>query len=261
MRTRGRYTHLLFSLMFLLCCGMVSGCGIAQEADQPTPTERVAPTVQAAPQQPTDTPAPDVSTALFYNLPQTALNSPVPLYASPNRGDVISPAEIPAGEQVSVMARNPSSSHLRVVWNTGVGWIPVSFTDYNGQQQQLERLPVFEHEPPACAVPITTQFNLNAEWTSDQRRRVAVVVDMFRSTYGTPPPSSLLLTVNGTPVESTRRAIVERGQFSLKDVVFSLPGYIQEGDVLGYVLETTSDEPLTFIATIFSVPENCRWTD
>jgi hypothetical protein len=147
------------------------------------------------------------------------------------------------------------------VWNTGVGWIPVSFTDYNGQQQQLERLPVFEHEPPACAVPVTTQFNLNAEWTSDQRQRVAVVVDIFRSNYGTPPPSSLWLTVNGTPVENTRRAIVERGQFALKDVVFSLPGFMQEGDVLGYALETTSDEPLTFIATIFSVPENCRWTD
>jgi hypothetical protein len=65
--------------------------------------------------------------------------------------------------------------------------------------------------------------------------------------------------VNGQLVESSRRQIVEQGQFSLKDVVFSLPDYLQPGDTLGYHLETTSNEPLVFLATLFSVPDNCQW--
>jgi hypothetical protein len=90
-------------------------------------------------------------------------------------------------------------------------------------------------------------------------QRIAVVVDVSRSRFGEFPASSLSLTVNGQEVESSRRQIVERGQFSLKDVVFSLPGYVQQGDVVGYLLQTTSEEPLAFMATIFTVPEDCHW--
>jgi len=137
--------------------------------------------------------------------------------------------------------------------------VPVSFTDYNGNRDKLEALPVFTHEPPRCAEPITTQFALNSTWTSDRKQRIAVVVDLFRTRYGDFPPSFLSLTLDGSAIAETRRQIVERGQFSLKDVVFSLPGYVQEGDVVGYLLDTTSDEPITFMATIFSVPEGCQW--
>ena len=196
---------------------------------------------------------------LFYNLPGAVLTNASGLYASPNRAELIAPVPIPEGEPVFVMGRNATRTHLRVVWNTGVGWIPVGFTSYNNERDKMDALPVFEHEPPRCAVPITTQFGLNSQWETDVKQRVAVVVDLFRSKFGEFPQSSLSLTVNGFEVESTRRQIVEQGQFSLKDVVFTLDQDVQPGDSLGYLLDTASDEPLTFMATIFSVPSNCVW--
>lgn len=200
-----------------------------------------------------------VPESFLYNLPAAILNTATGLYASPNRGEFVVPAEIPAGQTVFVMGRNATNSHLRVVWNIGVGWVPVSFTNYSGQTNFLEALPVFKREPPACAVPLTTQFNLNSQWGSDRKQRIAVVIDLFRSQYGDFPLSYLSLTVNDNLVNETRRQIVENGQFSLKDVVFTLPGNLQVGDRVGYFLETLSDEPLAFLATIFSVPENCNW--
>lgn len=218
------------------------------------PTEASSPTETALHSSPTASPQP-----LFYNLPPATLTESTGLYASPNRSELTVPEPIPAGITVYVMGRNETSSHLRVVWNTGVGWVPISFTDYIGRPDKTSPLPVFTREPPACAEPLVTQTSLYSTWTSDRKQRVAVVVDLFRSRYGDFPPSYLALTVNGTVVESSRRQIVERGQFSLKDVVFTLPDYIKPGDVLGYLLDTSSDEDLSFKATIFSVPEGCRW--
>ena len=199
------------------------------------------------------------SAPLFYNLPPATLTNATGLYASPNRGDLIVEVPIPAGQTVYVMGRNASSSHLRVVWNTGVGWVPTSFTDFNGAKAKMAALPVFTREPPGCAIPLTTQFGLGSKWTSQDKQRIAVVADLFRSKFGDFPQSTLSLAVNAKEVETTRRQIVEQGQFSLKDVVFSLPGDMQPGDTLSYLLQTSSDEPLTFMATIFSVPSGCKW--
>jgi len=221
-----------------------------------------APPTEAPPTEvpPTEVPpAIETPAALFYNMPPAILTSATGLYASPNRAEFIVPVTIPQGETIYVMGRNATSSHLRTVWNTGVGWVPVSFTDYNGQRDKLADLPVFEQEPPACAEPLTTQFGFNSEWTSAKRQRIVVVADLFRSKYGPFPGSSLSLTVNGFEVESSRRPIVENGQFSLKDVVFSPGQDLQAGETVGYLLNTTSDEPLTFMATIFSIPQNCQW--
>lgn len=240
-----------------------------ETADTPT-SESAAPDTTApesaptepAPTEPTPTeppPAVETPAALFYNMPPATLTSATGLYASPNRAEFIVPVTIPQGETIYVMGRNATSSHLRTVWNTGVGWVPVSFTNYNGQRELLADLPVFEQEPPACAIPVTTQFGFNSEWTSDQRQRIAVVADLFRSKYGPFPNSTLSLKVNGIEVESTRRPIVENGQFSLKDVVFSPGQDLQAGETVGYQLNTASDEPLTFMATIFSIPQNCQW--
>ncbi len=193
-----------------------------------------------------------------YNLPPASLTYSTGLYALPNRSELVAPITIPAGETVYVMGRNATNSHLRVVFGVNVGWVPVSFTDYNGRLEQLRILPVLR-EPPTCAEPVTTQFGLHNTWTSDREQRVAVVIDLFRSRYGDFPPSSLSLTVNGREVSKTKRQIVERGQFSLKGIVFTLPDYIRKDDVLGYLMETTSDEPLAFVATIFRVPEGCKW--
>jgi len=225
----------------------------------PTTVRRGATATPTATRKPTPTPVLPTPEPLFYNLPPATLTTPTGLYASPNRGEFIVPATIPAGQTVYVMGRNATSSHLRVVWNTGVGWVPVSFTDYNGRRDRLNPLPVFEHEPPACAIPLTTQFGLNSTWKSDTRQRIVVIVDLFRSKYGDFPQTFLSLEVNDTVVTTSRRPIVERGQFSLKDVVFSVPQDLQSGDTVGYFLETRSDEPLTFMATIFSVPNNCQW--
>jgi hypothetical protein len=236
------------------------------KASQPTtavPTKAAQPTTAAPTKAPPPTSQPtsarNAEAPLFYNLPPAVLTSATGLYASPNRGDLIVPVPIPARETVFVMGRNATSSHLRIVWNTGVGWVPTSFTNYNGARDRLASLPVFTREPPGCAVPLTTQFGLNSRWTADQKRRIAVVVDLFRSRYGDFPRSTLALTANGKDVDSSRRPIVEQGQFSLKDVVFTLPADVQPGDVVGYHLETTSNEPLTFMATIFAVPNECKW--
>lgn len=253
---------LVCSVLCLAACDL-SSIGLQPTAVvqsvEPTNTPTVVPN-EPAPIAPADQAGSEVTLErIVYNLPPAILTSSTGLYPSPNRGELIVQAEIPAGEAVYVMGRNGTSSHLRVVWSTGVGWVPVSFTDYHGKRDRLESLPVFTREPPRCAVPLTTQFALSSEWTSDRQQRIAVVVDLFRSRYGDFPSSYLSLTVNGKTIESTRRQIVERGQFSLKDVVFSLPGYVQQGDTVGYLLETTSAEPLTFMATIFSVPDGCVW--
>jgi hypothetical protein len=217
--------------------------------------ESVHPSTQEPPLSPGDT------ASLFYNLPPAILTEPTGLFASPNRSEYVINVTIPAGETVYIMGRNATGSHLRVVWNTGVGWIPVSFTDYNADRYRLDVLPIFQREPPPCAIPLATQFSLDSEWknTNSQRLRIAVVVDLFRTRYGDFPTSYLSLTVNGFEVDSSRRKIVERGQFTLKDVVFTMPGYIHPEDTVGYLLDTRSDEQLAFMATLFSVPEGCIW--
>jgi hypothetical protein len=197
----------------LLLAFVQLGCLFAQSSGEPTGTavpsttqsqsepQEPAQTTEAGPQPTEITPA--ESAKLFYNLPPAILVEATGLYASPNRGELIIPVQIRAGETVYVMGRNATSSHLRVVWSTGVGWIPVSFTDYNAARDKLDLLPVFGREPPACAVPLTTQFSLNSTWTSDDPggQRIAVVVDVFRSRFGEFPASSLSLTVKQSPAD------------------------------------------------------------
>lgn len=270
----------------ILVLALFSGCSFSGAATQDS-GPRIIPTVAGLPStQPQDplqptlaiserespTTAPPIVTieavpsdefgpgqSVFYNLPSTILVASRGLSVSPKSSQLISPVELAEGETVYVLGRNTTSDHLRVVWNTGVGWLPTQSTTFNGQRDQLEALPEFTRVPPPCAQPIATQFNVHATWTSDGRHRVGVIIDLFRSQYGELPSTYLSLTVNGSIVGSTRRDIIENGQFSLKDVVFTLPGYLQTGDQLGYMLETTSDEIPTFIATIFSIPENCQW--
>lgn len=278
--------HITFYLLFALslaACNRMPTAGTANLAptvapatqvvtNAALPTETPATATEAQGNQAVDAPAPtDTPSALpteipaptpeplFYNLPPATLTNATGLYASPNRAELIVPVPVPAGETVFVMGRNATRTHLRVVWNTGVGWVPVSFTSYNGQRDRMEALPIFEREPPACAVPLTTQFGLNSTWTNEVQQRIAVIVDLFRSRYGEFPTSYLSLVVNGVNVTESRREIIEQGQFSLKDVVFSIPQDLQPGDTVAYLLETASDEPLTFMATIFSVPSNCKW--
>ncbi len=263
----------LYILVFLLIVQVSCSLG-TPETDSVSPvieptTSEAAPMVEEAAPQNNAPPhgSDDVwqpSTGegvLFYNLPQATLTESTGLFASPNRPEYVVNIIVPAGEIVYVMGRNSTASHLRVVWNTGVGWVPVSFTDYNANRERIKSLPVFQRDPPPCAVPLTTQFSLNSEWTSEnsQRQRIAVVVDLFRTRYGDFPTSYLSLTVNGTAIEESKRQIVERGQFTLKDVVFTLPDYIYPNDVIGYLLETNSDEELAFMATLFDIPEGCVW--
>jgi hypothetical protein len=279
MITRHKVSPIILLVVLAAACGSSPASPVpANVRGQPTdrPGERAtaveatrAPVTAAAPSAPTGTPAAEPTVApvsaqlssapLFYNLPPAVLTTATGLYASPNRGDLIAQASIPAGQTVYVMGRNASSSHLRVVWNTGVGWVPTSFTDFNGAKDKMAALPVFTREPPGCAIPLTTQFGLGSQWVSRDQQRIAVVVDLFRSRFGEFPTSTLALVVNGKEVETSKRQIVEQGQFSLKDVVFTLPADMQPNDTLGYLLQTSSDEPLTFMATIFSVPNDCKW--
>ena len=235
---------------------------VVEVVEEPTAIPATSTPEPTEPPPPTETPTPEPTEAagsLTYNLLQTELTEKSPLYVSPKNSATVVPVELSIGEKVSVMGRNGTGSHLRVVWNTGVGWVPTGFTTLNGDRNRMEALPIYDREPPQCAVPITTQWSLGSEWETPQRSRVAVVVDLFRSRYGEFPDSSLALTVNGVVIEESRRAIEENGQFSLKDVVLTLPGFLQPDDTLGYVLDTTTEEPLVFVASIFDVPENCIW--
>ena len=119
----------------------------APPVQEPTDASVLAPTTQESTPPATvpyqDGTEPADSAPLFYNLPPATLTNATGLYASPNRGDLIVEVPIPAGQTVYVMGRNASSSHLRVVWNTGVGWVPTSFTDFNGAKAKMAALPVF----------------------------------------------------------------------------------------------------------------------
>lgn len=249
-----------------LCCFIfliifILGCGLGTQPDGGGDTNGT-PISTINEQMPTPTANNSNETiSFYYNLPQAILTESTGLFASPNRPEWIVQTEIPDGDTVYVMGKNATGSHLRVVWHTGVGWIPVSFTNYNADKEKMQSLPVFKREPPSCAEPLATQFSLNSDWSNvgDQRRRIAVVIDLFRSKFGDFPTSYLSLTINGKEVASSRRQIVERGQFTLKDVVFTLPNYVYGGDRIGYLLDTSSDEQLAFMATIFNIPENCVW--
>lgn len=260
---RSVFAKWMLAIEVILVMLLSSGCEVVViETEAAVPTQAAA---SAQSTRPAQAPAPTAEEqqggAMFYNLPDTALNHASGLFASPNRAEKVAPVDIPAGTTVYVMGRNATSSHLRVVWNGSVGWMPTSYTGYNGNTAAMKKLAVFQREPPNCAVPLTNQYNLNSRWKfpGPGKAQVAVVIDLFRSSYGDFPASSLGLTVNGKPVESSRRQIVERGQFSLKDVVFTLPDYLQPGDELGYALRTDSKEPLVFLATIFNVPDRCVW--
>lgn len=209
--------------------------------------------------QPTPT-IPPTPEPLTYNLPQAVLTSESMLYVSPNSDEVVMPVTLPAGEQISVWGMNNTQSWLRILWNSGIGWVPVSATDYNGNSAKMKPLPILR-DPPGCAYLLTTQYGLNTEWISNDTLRVAAVVDLFRSKYGNFPPSSLSLTVNGQEVTTSRREIKEQGQFLLKDIVFSLPDDLQPGDTLGYLFQTPSNEPFTFMATLFGVPDGCHFEE
>ncbi len=232
-------------LLPLFCLGLLAEAALAGMA---------APLAAPPAAAPTATPG-----ARFYNLPTTVLKTPSRLYASPNSLQAIARVDIPKGQKLYIMGINKTKSHLRVVWNTGVGWVPVSFTDMNGRMKELRQIPTFEHEPPACAQYVVTQNSLKSRWKSGKKQEIVVVVDLFRSRYGAFPKSYLSLKLDGKRIDSSRREIIERGQFSLKDVVFKLPDQIQAGQILGYELETASDEPLTFVATLFRVPPDCTW--
>ena len=193
---------------------------------------------------------------ILYNMPSTTLVSDAGLYVSPNRAELIVQAAIPAGETVYVMGRNVTDTHLRVVWHTGIGWGPLSFTDYNGQRRRGEALPIIARELPGCAVPITTQFDLDSKWTADQSQRVVILVDLFRSEYGGFPPSSLSLTINREEAEGTKRTILSQGQFLLIDHQFG-PILLKQCDRVGYLFRPVTQETLMVTATVFRVPEGC----
>ena len=239
-------SRILFPLTLLILTALA--CGLPQNPLRPEPTSMPDPTPTSAP------PTPDVPP---FTLPSATMTTNGELYVSPYRAESI--ATIPTGQKVYILGRNATGSHLRIVWNTRIGWVPVSFTNYIGQRASMSLLPVFTREPPACAEPITVIIGAHGEWISDRYQKIAIVVDLFRARYGPFPRSSLTLKMNGAPVDYSRREIVEQGQFLLKDVVFALPHDAQPGDTIAFILDTSSEESLTFMATYFGIPGNCRW--
>src|SRR5690349_7285605 len=125
-----RLTSYLLLLIILMACSLGTPAG----GEAPPPA--IAPTENTpVPQEPN--PGVEETADYFYNLPQATLTDPTGLFAAPNRPEWIVQTEIPAGDTVYVMGKNATGSHLRVVWHTGVGWIPVSFTNFIADRDKM----------------------------------------------------------------------------------------------------------------------------
>lgn len=94
---------------------------------------------------------------------------------------------------------------------------------------------------------------------SDRTQDIVIVVDLLRPEYGALSDTSLALEVNGEIQESTRRLIVEKGQYLLKGIVFTPSKKLQPTDKIGYHFETAGNIEVFFTAIIVGVPSNCEW--
>lgn len=196
-----------------------------------------------------------------YNLPRATLLYSTARYVSPNRGDPLMHEIILEGTQVFVVGRNHMRTHLRVIWDNKIGWIPVSFTDYNARQTHLSTLPIVGPELSECAVPIESSFSANNRWVSSDEQRIVITVDMMRPRSNEHRQSSLIFKVNGVEVKPEIHEIVRQKGVMVLGEVFTPLQKLNVGDVIEYEFISANDAPFTFIATIFQIPFSCVWSD
>lgn len=96
-----------------------------------------------------------------HGLPPSLIERETYLLASPNHEELVVAATLPAKETIFVIGRNPSKSHLRVVWHNAIGWVLTTSTGYRNHLHMLDSLPIIKHEPPSCTQILATQFDLN----------------------------------------------------------------------------------------------------
>lgn len=200
--------------------------------------------------------APTISTApqiLKHSLPDTQVIADVPLLYQPD-SLAIAPNKIPRGATVILLGRDESQAWYRVYWEGYFGWIPTKVTDFPPSKAIESRA------PPPCAKPRSYRRGLDSEWNSSSEGQVAVVIDLYRSTFGDEfPRSTLQIKVNGVAVQGKERMISSKGEFLTRGAV--IPVGVKKQDRIGFQLLTPSSEQVKLFATIFSVPDGCSFKE
>jgi len=134
------------------------------------------------------------------------------------------------------------------------GWTRIDYVDYSA------RISNPYAAPPGCTQPLAYLTDLSELWDSTVQGKIAVVVDVFRETREVSfPQSTFTLTNNGQLLRDRARTFRSAGYFLMNGVVISAD--VREGNVIGFNVDTTSEDTLSFHSIIFYVPEGCDFGD
>lgn len=213
---------------------------------------KLPPTRTLVPHTPTPVPpSPTPTLRAFDPDVRVQLKSSTALLYQPDSNPV-SPREIPAGTEVVLFGKDDKGQWYRVLWSDMVGWVPAQIVDFPATKATLLRA------PPPCSKGLAVTQGLGAEWASTYSGDVAIVVDLYRASFGKDyPPSKLQIRVNGNIVPGKERAISTRGKRLLSGAV--IPVALKKGQRVSPVLQTSSQEPLQQFVTYFSAPAGCAF--
>ncbi len=257
----------LFSILIrftsaCLLCSIV-GCSLGVSPFSTPSVPSTSPTTTRAQLTSTPTPTP---------LPTRTLTPTVAPFSPDLRVQVISdtallyqpdgsplmPSKILRGSRVVLFGRDEQNLWYRVLFidSSGldnIGWVQAQTIDY-----PTSKLMTVLRAPPLCAKGRAVSRGLNSEWISDYAGRIAVVIDLNRSSFGRDFPSSKLqIRLDGSVVAGKDLAVSTRGNFLLRGAV--IPVDVRKGQRVGPVLQTTSQEPLREFVTYYSVPDGCTF--
>lgn len=246
----------IFSIVLLL---LALGCSSGNPLDNPAQPNAPpannsnsgdAPT--KAP--PTRTPIPPTATPTrraFDPDVRVRLLSNTALLYQPD-GNPIAAQEIPGGSEIVLFGKDDKGKWYRVMWEDQIGWVPASVVDFPATKATLLRA------PPPCSKGLAVTQGLGTMWTSTYSGDVAIVIDLYRASFGNDyPQSKIQINVNGNLMPGKERTISTRGKRLLSGAV--IPAILKKGQTVAPILQTSSREPLKQIVTYYSVPAGCTF--